>query len=102
MTFGWRNACQTFQRLLRNVLNYLDFVFVHIDDIHVASSDLIEHKLHLSTVFQRLSNRNLTTNASKFQLGQSDVHLPGHKIDEKGLLSLIFRTPKLQVYLNDS
>lgn len=33
MTFGLRNAAQTFQRYMNNIFGDLDFVFVYIDDI---------------------------------------------------------------------
>lgn len=50
MTFGLRNAAQSFQRYIHRVLKDLDFVFVYIDDILIASESVEEHKLHLRTV----------------------------------------------------
>lgn len=48
MGFGLRNAGQTFQRFMNQVTNGLNFVFVYIDDILVASSDEEQHKIHLN------------------------------------------------------
>ena len=37
MPFGLKNAAQTFQRLMDSIFQHLDFVFVYLDDILVAS-----------------------------------------------------------------
>lgn len=47
MTFGLRNAAQTFQRFMDEVTRGLDFVFVYIDDILIASRNEKEHNQHL-------------------------------------------------------
>lgn len=52
MTFGLRNAGQTFQRYIFQALGELDFVFSYINDILVSSADLAEHKEHLRVIFQ--------------------------------------------------
>ncbi len=39
MPFGLKNAAQTFQRLMDTVCQGLDFVFVYLDDILVASQN---------------------------------------------------------------
>ena len=38
MPFGLRNAAQTFQRLMDNIMQELDFIFVYLDDILIASN----------------------------------------------------------------
>lgn len=58
--FGLRNAGQTFQRFIDNVLRGLDFVFVYLDDLLISSSNLPEHRCHLRTVFERLSAAGIT------------------------------------------
>lgn len=40
MPYGLRNSAQTFQRFIDQILRGLDFVFVYIDDILVASTNL--------------------------------------------------------------
>ena len=52
MLFGLKNAAQAFQRLMDTVCQGLDFTFVYIDDILVASQDVATHKQHLQTLFQ--------------------------------------------------
>ena len=60
MPFGLRNAAQTFQRLIDEVLRGLSFAFAYIDD--VLSRDINEHKDHLLQVFEtstfRLKNQS--------------------------------------------
>lgn len=45
MTFGLRNAAQTFQRFINEVLQGLEFCYAYIDDILIASEK--EHLEHL-------------------------------------------------------
>lgn len=85
MTFGLRNAAQTFQRFMTNVLADLDFIFVYIDDICIASSDIEEHQRHLRTVFERLRQYGLSINVSKCQFGKSEITFLGHLIDKNGI-----------------
>ena len=54
MPFGLSNAGNTFQRMMDRVGAGLDFVFIYLDDILIASSDMEEHLVHLQQVFERL------------------------------------------------
>nr|VZI14110.1 unnamed protein product [Spirometra erinaceieuropaei] len=49
MPLGLRNATQTFQRFIDQVLRGLDFVYANIDDLLVAISDAAEHEIPLRT-----------------------------------------------------
>ena len=50
MPFGLRNAAQTFQHFMDQVLRGLDFCYVYIDDVLIASHTPDEHKVHLHLV----------------------------------------------------
>jgi hypothetical protein len=52
MSFGLRNAAQTFQRFMDDMLQHLDFCFAYFDDILVFSKSPEEHERHLRTLFQ--------------------------------------------------
>ncbi len=52
MTFGLRNAGNTFQRWMDRILGGLDFVFTYLDDVIVASRSDTEHLHHLHLLFQ--------------------------------------------------
>nr|VZI34709.1 unnamed protein product [Spirometra erinaceieuropaei] len=66
MPFGLRNANQTFQRFIDQVLRGLDFVYAYIDDLLVASSDAAEHEIHLRQLFERLDSYVVIINAAKY------------------------------------
>lgn len=74
MTFGLRNAAQTFQRYIDSALRGLDFVYCYIDDILVASSTSEEH---LRQVFQRLQEFGLSVNPSKCMIGVVALNILG-------------------------
>ncbi|GFT71137.1 hypothetical protein TNCV_3001541 [Trichonephila clavipes] len=80
MTFGLRNAAQTFMRFLHSVLRGLDFCFNYIDDIFVASNDEAQHICHLKQVFQRLQDADFVIKAAKCQFLQTEVDFLGHHI----------------------
>jgi hypothetical protein len=54
MSFGLRNAAQTFQRFIDDILRGLDFCFAYLDNILVFSRTLEKHEQHLRTLFDRL------------------------------------------------
>ena len=88
MPFGLKNAAQAFQRLMDNVFRGLDFVFVYLDDILVASSLAAEHLAHLQQVFARLQHYSLVVNAAKCLFGQSQIDFLGHRITSRGVTPL--------------
>ena len=59
MPFGLKNAAQAFQRLMDTTLAGLDFIFVYLDDILIASNSAAEHKDHLLALFDRLEEHGL-------------------------------------------
>ena len=88
MTFGLRNAGQTFQRFIDGVLQGLDFCFAYCDDILVASSSPSEHEHLLDLLFQRLSECGLIINASKGVFGAETVVFLGHQVSADGISAL--------------
>ncbi|XP_072140708.1 uncharacterized protein [Dermacentor andersoni] len=56
MSFGLRNAGQTYQRFIDEVVRGLDFCFVYLDDILVFSRNTDEHHMHLRLLFQCLDD----------------------------------------------
>nr|CAH8845942.1 unnamed protein product [Trichobilharzia regenti]CAH8864580.1 unnamed protein product [Trichobilharzia regenti] len=96
MPFGLRNAAQTFQRFIHDVLRGLDFAFAYLDDILVASPDEATHQLHLQTVFQRLVTHSLTLNLPKCQIGVTSLKFLGHRIDKDGIYPLPDRVEAIQ------
>ena len=84
MPFGLRNAGQTFQRMIDQVLLDLPFVFTYLDDILVASSSPENHMHHLKEVFKRLSENSLIISLEKCVFGADQVDFLGHHISQQG------------------
>lgn len=85
MTFGLRNAAQTFQRFMHAVLRGLEFCFVYLDDILIASRTEEEHLCHLRAVFEKLQQFGLTLNLSKCNFAQPEVNFVGHNVSLEGI-----------------
>ena len=88
MPFGLRNAAQTFQRFINEVLRGLDFVFPYLDDILVASQDKKTHLQDLGKLFLRLENYGVNINKDKCIFGSSSVNFLGHNISADGIVPL--------------
>ena len=88
MPFGLKNAAQAFQRLMDTVCRELEFAFVYIDDILVASKDVEAHKLHLRRLFERFEEYGLVVNVSKCQFGLDTLDFLGHRITSAGIMPL--------------
>ena len=85
MPFGLRNAAQTFQRFMDQVLSGLPFAYDYIDDILVASSTEEEHLVHLREVCKRLDAHGIVINPDKCVLGAESLEFLGHQVDRHGI-----------------
>jgi len=85
MTFGMRNAGNTFQRLMDRVLSGLAFAFPYLDDIFICSKSEEEHRAHLMAVLQRLQDAGLAANAEKCEFGKSELDFLGHRMSAAGI-----------------
>ncbi|BHF85394.1 hypothetical protein SprV_1002855900 [Sparganum proliferum] len=89
MPFGLRNAAQSFQRFIDDILRGLSFTYVYIDDILVASSSAEEHASHLRQIFDRLQQHGLQLNVEKCTFGVSSLDFLGHHVDQHGITPLL-------------
>ena len=85
MPFGLKNAAQSFQRFMDQVTQGLDFVFVYIDDVLIASSSVEEHTDHLTILFQRFEQYGVAINPKKCIFGVSSIQFLGHHITANGI-----------------
>jgi transposase InsO family protein len=88
MPFGLRNAGQTFQRLMDQVLRGLEYCFVYLDDILIASSSPEEHARHLEAVFGRIREAGLLLNREKCVFAEPVVDFLGHQVSQAGIAPL--------------
>lgn len=84
MTFGLRNAGQTFQRFVDEMTRGLDFVYCYLDDFLVFSRSPEEHEDHLRQIFNRLKEYGMLVNTAKCVFGMEEVTFLGYRISESG------------------
>lgn len=84
MAFGLRNAAQTFQRFIDEVLQGLEFCYAYIDDILIASRSLEEHHKHLEVLFKRLKEYGVVINPVKCVFGEPEVKFLGYLVSGSG------------------
>ena len=88
MPFGLRNAAQTFQHFMDQVLRGLHFAYTYIDDVLIASSSEEERHQHLKQVFDRFKDYGVVINPSKCQLGVPSLQFLGHIVNKDGISPL--------------
>ena len=88
MPFGLRNAGQSFQRFMDEVLDGLDFCFVYLDDVLIGSKSPEEHVLHLREVLSRLAEHGIVLTGKKCVLGVPEVQFLGHMVSARGIITL--------------
>jgi cleavage and polyadenylation specificity factor subunit 1 len=98
MSFGLRNAAQTFQRFMDNTLRGLDFCFAYLDDILVFSRSLTEHEQHLRVLFARLCSNGILINPSKCIFRVSELDFLGYNISAAGSRPLRSRVEDILAY----
>lgn len=98
MTFGLRNAAQTFQRFMDEVLRGLDFCYGYLDDILVFSKSQDQHLEHLELLFQRLRDYGVLVNTSKCHFGQAEVTFLGYHVSPAGIKPMPEKVQAIQEY----
>nr|VZI19045.1 unnamed protein product [Spirometra erinaceieuropaei] len=97
MPFGLRNAAQSFQRFIDEILRGLPFAYAYIDDILVASSSAEEHASHLRLIFDRFQQHGLQLNVDRCLFGVNSLDFLGRHVDLHGITPL---TEKVQCILS--
>ena len=98
MPFGLRNAAQTFQRFIDQVLRDLPFCYAYIDDILIASSSPEEHQQHLISVFERCKEFGVIINPSKCEFGVNHLTFLGHFVTTQGIQPLPDKVEAIQQF----
>jgi hypothetical protein len=98
MSFGLRNAAQTFQCFMDDILRELGFCFAYLDDILVFSRSPEEHEQHLRALFTQLQRYGIIINPAKCAFRAPEVAFLGYKVSAKGSQPLQERVTHLQEY----
>lgn len=88
MTFGLRNAGQTFQRFVDELTRGLDFCYAYLDDFLIFSQDEQAHENHLHQLFARLRKYGMVINVSKCVFGAPAVKFLGFNVSAAGIKPL--------------
>ena len=86
MPFGLRNAAQTFQRFMDDILRGLNFCYDYVDDLLIASSTAEEHLHHFRLVLQQLNDHGILINVNKSLFGVLELDFLGHHVQESARL----------------
>jgi hypothetical protein len=95
MSFGLRNAAQTFQRFMDDILRGLDFCFPYVDDILVFSRSLEDQKRNLRAI-GRLQTYGILINPAKCVFRASEVTFVGYSVSSEGSRPLEDRVAHFQ------
>lgn len=98
MTFGLRNAGQTFQRFVDEVTRGMDFIYAYLDDFLIFSPDEETHEDHLRQLFTRLKEYGIVINPSKCVFGVPEVKFLGYHISAEGTKPLETKVEAIQSF----
>ena len=98
LPFGLRNASQTFQRFMDEVLRGVPGCFCYLDDILLASRSEEEHSSHLRQVLQRLDEYGVVVNRDKCVFGVSSINFLGHNVTIHGIAPLPEKVKAVQEF----
>jgi hypothetical protein len=79
MSFGLRNAAQTFQRFMNDILRRLDFGFAYLDDILVFSRSLEENEQQQRVPYTQLQRCGIIINTGKCIIRAPEDTFLGYK-----------------------
>ena len=88
MPFGLRNAAQTFQRFIDQLLFTSSCALAYIDDILIGSADLESHQRDVTEIFKILNLNKLQINLNKCVFCEKEVKFLGHFISGDGVRPL--------------
>lgn len=87
LPFGLSTSVASFIRCINKILGpeSENFIFVYVDDILVFSRNVKEHFEHLSKLFRRFRECNLTIKLRKCRFARQRVEFLGHIISAEGV-----------------
>ena len=85
MPFGFCNAPRTFQRVMTELLIDLPTVQVFVDDVLIASENLVAHVEDAKRVLEKLNATDARINFAKSQFGQNEIKYLGMILNKDGV-----------------
>ena len=85
LPFGISSAPELFQKRMSKLLEGLEGVVCHMDDVLVVGRDQEQHDTRLTKVLERIESAELTLNAAKCEFSRASVKFLGHCINKEGV-----------------
>jgi hypothetical protein len=85
LPFGITSAPEIFQRTMSTILQGLEGVVCHMDDILILGATQQEHDSRVRQVLQKLKLAGLTLNDAKCEFSKKEITYLGHIINSKGI-----------------
>jgi hypothetical protein len=85
LCFGLTNAPSTFQKAMNDMFKDMDYVFVYLDDILIASHTAEQHVQHLRAVMKVLRENRFYAKLKKCEFNKPEVSFLGHTVGKYGL-----------------
>lgn len=98
MSFGLRDAPETFQRLMNLVVSGLDGCAVYLDDVVVYSYTWQEHVHHIRQLFDHLRDAHLTVNLAKYEFAKATVTYLGKVVGQGQVWPVHTEVPAIEHY----
>jgi hypothetical protein len=86
MSFGFKNATNTFIRTMSTIFKELGnkFLKIFVDDLNIHSENWEEHLQHLDVVFFKLREVNLKLNSSICCFATKSITFLSHVVSNEG------------------
>ena len=85
LPFGISSAPELFQCRMNMILNGLQGILCHMDDVLIYAATKEEHNKRLQAVLERLTAAGATLNLKKCEFNKSRIKFLGHIIDKDGI-----------------
>ena len=85
LPFGISSAPELFQSRMNRILQGLEGVLCHMDDVLIFGSNMAEHNTHLDATLQRLQAAGVMLNRNKCTFFQNRVRFLGNIINKHGI-----------------
>ena len=86
LPFGISSASEHFQKRVSQILEGLEGVLCHIDDILVFAETQEKHDERIKAVLDKLQHAGVTLNAEKCEFSKKQIKFLGHIISSNGIL----------------
>ena len=85
LPFGITSAPELFHKPMQRILERLQGVLCHMDDVLIFGASKEDHDRNLQAVLKRLEAAGATLNPTKCEFHKSSIKILGHVIDKDGI-----------------